>query len=462
MNILVTLCAAVLLILGSVTDGAPSKISNPQLNAEVLTPKVRAALEKSTKHPPPYTVAELEGIITKSEAKPVPAVSKSPAADGGKKEWNPVEKYDARAGCTKMPIITEPVMRMTKKYKDDKGNEEIVNFGPSEREFLQQELALKDDARRSTLLSASSLGPLRLRKSIVDRDALLERRGEITKSGPEEGITKISGATFSFSDNRLPDGDREWDTQGALYMPFDWIHTEFTEVPSTGANRPRGSTHFHIAPGAEWKYHRADKEDGPDINELKLSVPFSLDTPVGTNGNYLTVTAEPFYQTDFDFDGRIVGALGTISYRGKVPLLRKVNDWVALRPGPDQGLYRRIVLEGNVDYSNVERASNWISRPEGDHWLRVGGKVGLDIAYRPKHLGQSPAYERKSNVIDFSLSYRWMDTLSGNGGSSDIFDAKLTYWINDFAGITAQYQRGDTPVAEATIDLLTFGIELRY
>jgi hypothetical protein len=55
-----------------------------------------------------------------------------------------------------------------------------------------------------------------------------------------------------------------------------------------------------------------------------------------------------------------------------------------------------------------------------------------------------------------------MNNFSGDGIYSDLFKASTTYWINRYAGLTLEYQKGDTPVADKAIDLLTFGLQLRY
>lgn len=348
------------------------------------------------------------------------------------------EKYEAAPRWTKIPVLTEPVLRLETEYTDAGGRKVRRVVGPSVLAKLEAEAAPDKTLSDPQPISKSSFGPFRLRRSTTELDPLSQT---IELAGLDAKIQDAKGARFGLTDNRLAGGTRTWNTEGALMLPFHYVYT----------GNIGGDTIFHAAPSVSWNFLKQEAAAAAEINELKFSAPVTLDT------GHLTFTTEPFYQTDTDFKGEIIGVLGSLAYRGKFPLIGKLNEWQTWYQGSTREVHAKWNAKALVDYSDVREGSPWIKRAVDNDWLRLGGEASFDIGLYGKP--DSPVMPAP---ITLSLSYRYMDTVNGVGGDSDLFKASLTYWINNYAGITAEYQKGDTPVAKKEIDLFTLGVELRY
>ena len=102
--------------------------------------------------------------------------------------------------------------------------------------------------------------------------------------------------------------------------------------------------------------------------------------------------------------------------------------------------------------STTERVGVHTTRKEGDDWMRAGATVSLDF-----RLGGEVF-----NPLDIGVSYQFLGALSGSGNYSELFKPHATWWLSESAGLTLEYSKGDTPVADKSIDLLTLGLEFKY
>lgn len=376
----------------------------------------------------------------------------------GKK--TPLEEYDSRPAYEKIPLITEPIFRVDRMVEyPDKRQETQTLKSPVRNKLVTEEEMTKDKgtAVPNTDVSTSA-GPFRLRRSTASiRDGF----EDIVTSGPDPAIHNAKGATISFSDNRLEDSSGAWNSEGAIYLPI--ILT---------ANTRGTSTHIGVLPSVSWNLQEIQEAGKENIDELNFALPLYYDYGGGKTGSFFNAVLEPYYQTDTHFDGEIWGSTLAISYIGEIPFLNdpfappselgqgartkfKLNRWSGI--GNSSGY--KVRLSGLVDYSETHQTSPYSPRQEGDDWFRVGLDTGIDIGLFRKD-EDGAAFEKAPLVL--GVSYKFLDTLSGDGGYSDLFSANLTWWMSDYTGLTLEYQKGDTPVANELIDLITLGLEFRY
>ena len=358
-----------------------------------------------------------------------------------------LEKYDARPGYTKIPPITEPI---SKTEKFSRGTHQAYYLGPTVRARLEQEQALADgkppvDVAKLPTQSGSSIGPLRIRRTTGDINT---RSDAIQTDGPDEKIRDAKGAKISYSDNRLKSGSGAWSSEGAVYMPFIW------------SAQPTLTTdyRFGFSPAVSWNIQEQQGAGKADVDELKFSVPIHADFGGGPNGRYWTTVLEPYYHTDTDFDGSIWGSTASLAFRGPVfgddgPHAFSLNTWKFLTRNSTS---YKFGLKGLIDYSETHSTSPFSKRKKDDDWLRAGLEAGFSLG-----LFREDEMPDKSPLV-LNVGYKFLDSWSGDGGYSDLWNVSLTYWVSDYVGFTGEYQKGETPVAKEEIDLITLGLEWRY
>jgi hypothetical protein len=145
-----------------------------------------------------------------------------------------------------------------------------------------------------------------------------------------------------------------------------------------------------------------------------------------------------------------LGATASIEYRNKW-----LGHYYPLAKFGSRNLDARIRVIGLVDYSDVQTGSRYISRPEGSYWFRLGGEVDFDI-------GLFAYGDKTKQPITATVSYRFEDAVSGEGGYADLLKADLSFWLNPYTALSVDYQRGTTPVADKDINQLTVGIQIKY
>ena len=65
-------------------------------------------------------------------------------------------------------------------------------------------------------------------------------------------------------------------------------------------------------------------------------------------------------------------------------------------------------------------------------------------------------------ALETVAAYQMLAGITGAPDYSDLLSLSGKLWLNPFAGFTVEYQRGDTPVAQKAIKLLTIGLELKF
>ena len=310
---------------------------------------------------------------------------------------------------------------LDKVFPPDKTPEEEEATLPTWKKIpiLTKEVPLGKDGKTGVA------GPLRLRKSAEDIASKLNE-------DPEEDLKDVRGATIGFSNNRLTKGDGAWNTQGALGLPV------FLQLDSR--------TSAELTPYVEWTLNEVEGKNEDNVEELTFGLPVigRFHPPVDYSALW-KLRADPYFQTDFSGGHQIYGSDATLEYVGKVlggPIY--MGGFQNITKGSSLQYQLRVIPE--LDYSVTEEGGEHTTRLEGDDWFRAGGTVSLDF---------------RTGDIEVGASYRFLETLSGSGDYSDLFSAHASVWLSKNAGITLEYTKGDTPVANQKIDLITLGLELK-
>lgn len=392
---------------------AKGKLPTPESMRKAVQTDL-SILKRRSGHGAPFTIAEVSAVF--------PAVKKAAEVDAETPAWQKLDGV-TEAYEVKISTLTLP---------DGTTRPHAVRAGASDARAEAAANPLPDGTREDVHYEGT-MGPFRLRRSVGIRD-LAE-------------LEKAEGAKLSFSDNRLTDGNGAWSTEGALFYPVSG-----TLLPS-----PTETLEWTLAPAISWNLQEQEKPGASDIDEMKFSLPFWIrwqpgGTDVGpTDNDAHYLSAEPYYQTDSGFDGEIIGARATYEYQGPFLPGLHLGTYQAIASIDKKYLAWRWRIIPQLDYSDVRKGSPYIKRKPGDDWLRIGAEVALDMRF----------FDEKSPLV-LGISYKGMETLDGEGGYADLLRANATLWLNKFAGLTLEYQRGQTPVADQDIDLITLGMQLRY
>lgn len=291
--------------------------------------------------------------------------------------------------------------------------------------------------------SDGSVGPIRLRKSATD----------LTKP-----LKDAKGASVGVSYNHLVGGGPAWNSEGVLDYPIKLNHQ------GTSGQ----SAEWEIGPAAGWKLAQVQGASSKNVEELDFAIPmtlyFSPGRPkmTGTYEQNMTLAGEkifsrlwlfqakPYLQTDFSFDYKIVGAQASAEFVGGFLGTNLYLGGFQNIPGSSVQYQLRLIPK--IDYSDTLRAGIHTTRKTSDDWLRLGGIVSLDFRLGGENF----------NPLDFGVSYEALDAVNGSGGYSGLVKAHITSWLTENCGLTLEYSKGDTPVADKPIDLVTLGLEVKY
>lgn len=385
-------------------------------------------IKEAVGHGPPYTKAEIRKVLGISTA---------------------LESYDDLSPGEKVPPFTEPYIWLQEDISHPSVTPARQKVGPKLRDRLEYE-EYKDTLKAKgkpplanhdiEFVSETSAGPFRVRRSVDDiRDGI----GGIELTGPDPDIAEAKGAKISYSDNRLESGHGAVSSEGAVFFPV---------LKRTRQDR------FGIVPAVSWNLQEQQTKGKEDLDELKFSVPLYYEHRIAKEDDYAILTLEPYYQTDTDLDGSIWGTTLSAAYKGNLfPVgdrYFRLNEW---QFAFDTKVSYRLRGAALLDYSETHGTSRFSSRKENDDWFRIGADLGFDAAFFRQE-GQNEG----EGKITYGINYKAFDDLSGDGHYSDLFSTNLTWWMSKYTGLTLEYQKGETPIADEDVDLITLGLEFRY
>jgi hypothetical protein len=288
-----------------------------------------------------------------------------------------------------------------------------------------------------TKRATNSIGPLILRKNSDELS--------------QDDFTKVKGATLSYSRNALKSGSGALNSEGILDYPTKW---------DLWQGKEGRSIELGVDAAAEWKVSQTQGDPTKDVEELTFSTPLTFYISPGASpkpnadtatSRLVLVQAKPYFQTDFGFRHEIYGVQASAEFIGNLfgQSFLRLGDYQDTGIGTLQYQAR---LVPKLDCSATERGGIHTTRQEGDDWCRVGGLGSFDLRLGLKTF----------QALDAGVSYQLLQAVSGSGGYSYLFKTHCTLWLIENVGATIEYSKGDTPISDKPVDLLSFGLEFKY
>ena len=287
------------------------------------------------------------------------------------------------------------------------------------------------ESRKLTNGVNGSLSPFVLRKTADDWSSDLK---------------KAQGAKITYSDDR-ESHKTTWSTEGALIYPLAFSD----DYTAYDREKPIRSERWLLLPAVGWNVNKTAQTAKSDIEELQWQVPVVWSANhVGLGwlrNSELALT--PYVLTDFSFKGLVEGfSVGYSAYVFDNGSGFGINTgYKGLGNSP---LMYRLGLVPALDYNHLSSTSRFISRTDHDDYVRWGGKLEAGLITK--------GYPSLESVV----SYQPMIGIAGAPDYSYLLSLSGKLWLNKYAGFSVDYQRGNTPVAQKDIDLLTAGLEVKF
>ena len=284
-------------------------------------------------------------------------------------------------------------------------------------------------------------GPIRLRQKFEDWD---------------KNIKSVGGASISYSNNRIEETGT-WLSQGSLIYPIAYF-----EEPVDPTKEEKVYSKLALLPSITWEYHSVSSSSEADTKNLTFQLPVYYTILHNIQNNNKDISGDPtglmswrsefyfspYYLTDFDFDGAMVGA--NLTYEPILWISKfHTGSWVKLFKKSDIAYLFRIIP--GLTYGRVLTESSYINRQEKDDMFALTTSLEL----RFKLFGKSSPWEV------FGTYDLWYVFSGDSDGYADIFEAGSTWWFNDNVGLELKYQKGDTILTNTEIDLVTLNLQLR-
>ena len=261
-----------------------------------------------------------------------------------------------------------------------------------------------------------------------------------------DDLTDATGAKVTYSDDRVSK-QATWSSEGAIIYP---IAIGAKKDPDPGHPRSGDAT-VQILPAVSWKIvDVAETKDG-DVEELQFHAPVVWSTAQFNTGwlSRSVISFSPYGLTDFHFKGAVIGATASFA-----PFIFDRTSGFAINKGYTGLGYGpvmyRLGFEPGLDFNHLSSASRFITRDDHKDHFRIGGKA--ELALRSLNFPS----------LELLISYQGFASISGGPSHSDLLSYSAKIWLNDYAGLSLDYQKGSTPIADKDVDLTTVGFEFRF
>ena len=261
----------------------------------------------------------------------------------------------------------------------------------------------------------TTYGPIKIRQKFEDWN---------------KDLLDVKGASISYSNDRI-ENTGTWLTKGSIIYPIE---------------SDRAYSALTLLPSIQWKRETAE------IDELTFQLPVSYfiahEMP-----KYMEWSSDfyfsPYYLTDFDFDGKMIGA--ELTYEPTIQIGRRfqTGSWHSLFGGMDIAYLLRIIP--GLTYGHILSEGPYINRDEKDDTLAITCK--LEFGLMP--FGDKTPWEIRGN-------YNFLYDFSGESdGYVDLWSASTIWWFNKNVGLDLSYQKGDTPLTKKEVDLVKLNLQFR-
>ncbi len=188
-----------------------------------------------------------------------------------------------------------------------------------------------------------------------------------------KGVGDVEGVFVSYADNRLKE-NRTWATKGSISYPVQFFSESKGEGEDSNPNYNYGN--FAIIPSIKWNYFDLSDDETKDAEELTFitsfysSVSHKIDgfdaysARSGLSSFRSDFYLSPFYSTDFDFDGEILGT--NLTYE---PVMQfgesfQTGSWHKLTESLPPAYLLRFIP--GLTYSHVASEGPFIKREKND------------------------------------------------------------------------------------------------
>ncbi len=287
----------------------------------------------------------------------------------------------------------------------------------------------------------STFGPVRLREKYEDWD---------------KGLKEVDGAFISYANDRIEDTGI-WQSKGALIYPIskryqprrdseDWnkfVYTKLALLPTIKWNRQANTEELSFYLPIDYAISHRVRRERDSSGNLKGLAQWRDDY-------YFSLS----YMTDFDFEGAMINV--EFKYEPTVMFGErfKTGSWHGLMDNSNRestGIVYLLRIIPGLIYSRVLSESAYIDRQEHDNIFAITTSLEL----RFKLFGKSSPWEV------YGTYNIWYDFSGDLDGYSDILKIGSTWWLNDNVGLSLKYEKGDTPLTNKEIDLVTLNLQLR-
>ena len=285
---------------------------------------------------------------------------------------------------------------------------------------------------------------------------LLRQKFEDWKKGK---LKSIEGVKISYSENRLKD-DRTWITKGSMIYPVRF--SSGSQKKDLNQSEKTIFSESALLPTIKWNYVDISNDDNKDLEELTFQLPWYLEImhniendfdklgkPLSLSSFLSEFYISPFYTTDFDLDGEIIGLSLTYEPIVQIGTRFQTGSWHQFSKFWLPAYLFRIIP--GLNYSHVLTDGDFINRDDNDD--AFGITTSIEFGIQP--FGDEVPWELK---IAYDLFY---DFTGEDDGYFNKFLAKMNYWFTENAGLTIDYQDGDDFISKKEVDLITFGLQVR-
>lgn len=265
----------------------------------------------------------------------------------------------------------------------------------------------------------------------------------------KKNIDAVSGASISYFDDRIEDS-QTWATEGSIIYPI-------TRTWQRNNNDQESPVYTELAliPSIAWVRDT-------NRNELKFQLPVSyfvshnIKRRRDTQGKLVGLQQwedyfqlKPYYLTDFDFDGMIIGAELTYEPTIQIGSKFQIGSWIS--PFDESEVAYILHIIPSLNYSRVLSESSFINRKEHDDKFVIA--THIELKFKP--FGKKTPWE-------IGGEYKFLYDFSKDIDSySNYWSTNAKWWFTKNIGMKLKYEKGNIPLTDKEVDLTTLSVEFR-
>ncbi|MHC4414384.1 MAG: EF-hand domain-containing protein [Planctomycetota bacterium] len=253
-------------------------------------------------------------------------------------------------------------------------------------------------------------------------------------------FSRARGALFSYTRD-LAENKDNWEVRGAIMYPIQIGKDDWSDTSGLAALRIMPSVSFD----------RVMSGIGSSAEVDSLVPRFGLEATLKRTPFRLQyLRANLAYATDFDLEsGQVVGEF-------EWEPVEPHWGFGASQPFPVLGkvLEYRLRASLHLETGSVLSSGGRPGLVKDDTFVRVGPKLQLELFPTAPEL----------DSLSFLVKYENFDTVSGDSKSTELFEAGLSYQLDDSGHLTIElaYRNGDIPLTADDTETFTVGLGVKF